>query len=115
ARDGWARVVLLSCPPVVLRLCTWWVLGVEIGFAPLALFRVTRAPAWWAAVLMHCGLLVLFSFWELSVGMLLFHLFVFDERWRVPLRHRYGCTSAAHSRAPCVLPKIAGSNCASTP
>jgi len=81
ARHGWARAALLAAPGVVLRLCTWSVLGIEIGFALLALFPRTRRFAWYAAVLMHCALLVLFDFWELSVGMLLFHVFTFDDRW----------------------------------
>ncbi len=78
------RAIMLAMPSVFLRLGTWLVLGVELLFAPLALFAATRRLAWYAAVGLHCGLLVLFDFPEISVGMLLLHVFTYDERWSPP-------------------------------
>lgn len=73
--------LLLALPGVFLRLCTWLVLGVELLFAPLALFPATRRIAWYVAVGLHCGLLLLFDFPEISAGMLILHVFTYDERW----------------------------------
>lgn len=81
ARPGLVRELLLASPPALLRLATWSALGLELAFAPLALLRRVRPWIWLAMVGMHAGLLVLVDFAELSVGMLVLHLFTFDPRW----------------------------------
>lgn len=81
ARDTQLRVELMLLAPLVLRLITWTALGLEIVFAPLALFRRTRAVAWTAMVGMHLALLLVMNFADLTFGVLLVHLFTFDERW----------------------------------
>jgi len=81
ARPGWVRDGIFWLPDLLQRALTWWVLMTELLFAPLALFPRGRQIAWGAAVLMHVGLLLSFRFWELSVGMLVFHLFLVDARW----------------------------------
>lgn len=80
ARPGPLREAMSAAPPL-LRLATWGGLAVEILAVPLALVRRTR-PWWWlAAVLLQLGILSMVAFADLTAGMLLAHLFVFDPRW----------------------------------
>jgi hypothetical protein len=81
ARPGPVREVLRALPDGVLRLATWGTLALELGFAPLALFRRTRPWAWGAMFLMHLSLILLIDFAELSLGMVLLHLLTFDPAW----------------------------------
>jgi hypothetical protein len=81
ARPGLPREMLLGLPPAFLKAATWGSLGLELGFAPLALFRRARPWLWAAMLLMHLGLLVLIDFADLSLGMVLLQLFTFDPAW----------------------------------
>jgi predicted DCC family thiol-disulfide oxidoreductase YuxK len=81
ARPGPLRELLLTLPPICLRLLTWSTLGLELLFAPLALVRRIRPWIWLAMVGMHLGLLVLVDFADLTFGMLLVHFFTFDPAW----------------------------------
>lgn len=83
-RPGLARDALRAMPKPLLHLATWGALAFEIGFAPLALFTVTRRWAWLAMLAMHCSLILLIDFADLSIGMVLMHLFTFDPRWIAP-------------------------------
>ena len=85
ARDTLFRTWMLGLPLPLLRGLTWLALALELAFAPLALFRVTRPLAWLSIVGMHLGILTVVSFADLTMGMLLFHLFTFDPRWLRPL------------------------------
>lgn len=81
ARPSVVRDALLAMPAVVLKGATWGALGLELLFAPLAIFRPLRRWLWLAMVCMHIGLLTLIDFADLSAAMLVFHLFVFDPAW----------------------------------
>jgi predicted DCC family thiol-disulfide oxidoreductase YuxK len=85
ARPWLLRDFLLWLPPVFLTLLTWTVLYVELLFAPIAL--VSRARPWvWATMLfIQFGFLFLLNFADLTLGMLLFHLFTFNPAW-IPAR-----------------------------
>jgi predicted DCC family thiol-disulfide oxidoreductase YuxK len=85
ARPGPLREALLALPGGVLRVATWGTLALELGFAPLALFRRSRPWVWGAMLLMHLGLIVLIDFAELSLGMVLLHFFTWDPGWVRPL------------------------------
>jgi predicted DCC family thiol-disulfide oxidoreductase YuxK len=87
ARPSILRATLLGLPDPLLRLASWSALALELAFAPLALFRRLRPWIWLAMVGMHVGLMVLVSFAELSLGMVLLHLFTFDPAW-IPGRYR---------------------------
>jgi hypothetical protein len=96
ARDGLLRDFVLRMPASGFQALTWTALGLEILFLPLALWRWTRPVIWSAMVLMHIGILGLVSFADLSVGMLMVHLFTVDSRWPAMLRavrHRFGSSS----------------------
>lgn len=81
ARDNMLRTQLLSMPEALLRWNTWGVLALEVLFAPLCLFRFTRKWTWLAMIGMHLGIVSLVNFADLTIGVLMVHLFTFDERW----------------------------------
>ncbi len=81
ARDYFITSFLASSPLWMTGLMTWGSLALEILFAPLALFSRIRPWVWLAMVGMHLGILAVVSFADLTAGMLLVHLFVFDGRW----------------------------------
>jgi predicted DCC family thiol-disulfide oxidoreductase YuxK len=84
ARPGVVREMLLALPDSLLRLATWGALGLELSFAPLALIRRLRPWLWSTMLLMHIGLIVVIDFADLSLGMVMFHLFTFDPAWIHP-------------------------------
>lgn len=73
--------LLLSLPPQLLHLMTWGALGLELLYAPLALFRRMRPWIWMAMLAMHLGLMLLIDFADLSFMMVVLHLFTFDPSW----------------------------------
>ena len=81
ARDTVLRTFLLALPPVFLKTATRSALGLELSYAPLALFRRLRPLIWLAMVCLHVGLMVLVNFADLTMGMLILHLFTFDPAW----------------------------------
>jgi predicted DCC family thiol-disulfide oxidoreductase YuxK len=81
ARPHGLRQWLLGLPPSALRLATWSALLLEIGFLPLCLFRVTRKWAWLLFIGFHLGILTVVNFADLTLGVLMIHLFTFDARW----------------------------------
>ncbi len=100
ARTGLARSAALALPGDALRGLTWSVLGVELLFAPLCLWRPARAAAWSAAAALHAGLLLLFAFPGLTAGMLLMHAFTFDARWWPRRGARAADREAAETPSP---------------
>jgi hypothetical protein len=83
ARPGGLQVILLALPPAFLRVATWGVLGLELAFAPLACVARLRPWLWAAMLALHLGLLVVIDFADLSLGMVLLHLFTFETgRWK---------------------------------
>ena len=81
ARPGLVRELVLALPDGVRALMTWGALALEVGFLPLALIARLRPWPWMAAVAMHVGIISLVSFADLSLGMLMLHVFTFDPRW----------------------------------
>jgi predicted DCC family thiol-disulfide oxidoreductase YuxK len=88
ARDTWAKDLLLAAPDVVHRLGTWSTLLLEMLFLPLCLFRRTRPWAFLAMLGMHAGILLTVTMADLTLGMLMFHLFVVEPDWGVDRRTR---------------------------
>ncbi len=86
ARPGVMRDALLALPQSFLDLATWGALALELLFAPLALSRKLRPWLWAAMLIMHLGLIALIDFADLSLGMVMLHLFTFDPGWVKPLR-----------------------------
>lgn len=86
ARPTLLRELLVAIPAPLLMAGTWAALAIETLFAPLALVRPLRPLLWGAMVAMHSSLIVLIDFADLSIAMLLFHLFTFDPAWLPPRR-----------------------------
>lgn len=87
ARPGGPRLLLLELPEAVARLATWGALAFELSFVLLALSRRLRPIAWTAMLAMHLAMILLIDFADLSLGMVMLHLFTFDPAW---LRARRG-------------------------
>ena len=81
ARDWVLRDLFLAMPEGVLQGLTWFVLYVELLFAPLYLMKGLRPWLWGAMLGVQLGFLLLLRFPDLTLPMLLFHLFTFDPRW----------------------------------
>ncbi len=87
ARNGVLRSFFLGLSPLILKSMTWLILGIELLFFPLALWRKSRPFIWLAAIFMHLGILVLIDFADLTLGMLMIHWFTFDARWLAPSKN----------------------------
>lgn len=81
ARPGLFRDLFLMLPEWATRLQTWGVLALEVLFLPLSFHRKTRMLAWLAMVIMHLGIVLVVDFADLTLGMLMMHLFSFDPEW----------------------------------
>ena len=86
ARPTFLREWALAMPPLLLRLATWGSLALELGFAPLALFRPLRPFVWTAMLALHTGLFATLDFADLTAGMVFLHLWTFDPAWVAPRR-----------------------------
>lgn len=91
ARDWFIRDLFLTLPDIALQAITWFILLVELLFAPLYLLRSLRFGLWFAMSGVQFGFLLLLSFPDLTIPMLLFHLLTFDPRW-LPARKLAGAT-----------------------
>jgi predicted DCC family thiol-disulfide oxidoreductase YuxK len=85
AHPSWLRETLLGLPSWLLHLGTWTMLAFELAFAPLALLPRLRPWLWGITLSMQLALLVLIDFADLSLGMVMFHLFACDPGWIRPL------------------------------
>ena len=85
ARDTVLRDILLQVP-ILLMISTWLALGLEILYLPLSLFKRLRPFVWLSMVGMHIGILLTIDFADLTIGVLMIHLFTFDSRWLLPAK-----------------------------
>lgn len=81
ARDWFLRDLFLSLPDIVLKSITWFILYVELLFAPLCLIKKLRFSLWTGMLFVQFGFLLLLNFPDLTIGMLLFHILIFDPSW----------------------------------
>jgi predicted DCC family thiol-disulfide oxidoreductase YuxK len=81
ARDGLISHLFLALPESLLRLITWFILLIEVLFAPLALWKPARPWLWGGMLLVQIGFALLLRFPDLTFAMLLFHLLTFDPGW----------------------------------
>jgi len=81
ARPTGVRDLLLALPQPFHLLLTWSALALELLFLPLALVARLRKFLWVSLLLMHFGLITLIDFADLSLGMVMIHLFTFDPAW----------------------------------
>ncbi|MEM9398643.1 MAG: HTTM domain-containing protein [Verrucomicrobiota bacterium] len=81
ARPGLFRDLMLILPESLTKCMTWSVLALEIAFVPLVIFRKTRPWVWLSMLLMHFGIMATVDFADLSLGMVMIHLFTFQSSW----------------------------------
>lgn len=81
SRPGLISSLLQQSPDIVMKLNTWGALALETLAFPLMLVGFLRPWVWLALIFMHVGIMLTVDFVDLTMGMLLIHLFVFDERW----------------------------------
>jgi predicted DCC family thiol-disulfide oxidoreductase YuxK len=81
ARDNALHEWILSAPDGILMAMTWGSLAMEILALPLLLISSARKWIWLGLLSMQVGILTLVDFADLTGGMLLAHLFVFDRNW----------------------------------
>ncbi len=81
ARDWILRDIFLALPPIYLKLLTWFILIVELFFAPLCLWKALRPWLWGIMLFVQFGFAFLLNFPDLTIAMLLFHMFTFDPNW----------------------------------
>lgn len=81
ARLGPIRDLMLSLPEVILQTLNYSTLALELLTLPLALIGRLRPWLWLSLVGLHIGILTTVAFADLTIGMLLIHLFTFNPAW----------------------------------
>ncbi len=82
ARDWWLPgITQYGLQGIAGNCATWFVIAGEFAAVPMSLFRLGRPLSWVIITLMHVGVLLLVRIPVVSAGMIVFHLFIFDERW----------------------------------
>ena len=84
ARPSALHAALRALPDGVLRLASWGTLGLELTFAPLVLSSRLRPWLWSLMLAMRLSLVVVIDFADLSLDMVMLHLFTFDPAWVRP-------------------------------
>jgi predicted DCC family thiol-disulfide oxidoreductase YuxK len=86
ARTGFVNEFLAGLPEGFWKIATWASLGLELVFAPFALFPRVRLLPWLGLLGMHIGILFVIDFADLTLAMILLHLATFDPAWLAPKR-----------------------------
>lgn len=76
ARDNFLVTWLLQSS--MLKLLTWSSLFLEITFLPLGCFYYTKNLYWFMYLGFHLGILMTINFVDLTLGVLMIHVFTFD-------------------------------------
>jgi len=80
-RLGWYGHVLDQIQPIYFRPLTWGTLVLQIGSPILASMRFTRFAWWVGMTAMHVFILMFINLPEVTVGMLFFHVFLWNREW----------------------------------
>ncbi|MBI3798893.1 MAG: DUF393 domain-containing protein [Deltaproteobacteria bacterium] len=83
-RPKLVREILLALPSEGLQLASWGALGVELAFAPLALFSRLRPWLWGLMLAIRVSLITVIGFADQSLAMVILHLFTFAPAWVRP-------------------------------
>ncbi|XWV25076.1 hypothetical protein QJ856_gp0701 [Tupanvirus deep ocean] len=81
ARDNFMVNIFLASPMIIIKFMTWFSLAAEILFLPLGVFYHTRKWYWLMFISIHLGILCLINFTDLTLGVLMIHIFTFEYRW----------------------------------
>lgn len=80
ARDNFIVKTLISMP-LILKISTYASLFAEISFVFFGLFKKLRKLYWYFFLFFHIGILTTINFTDLTFGMIVSHLFLYDGRW----------------------------------
>jgi hypothetical protein len=86
ARPGPIREWLLGLPWYCLAALTWLTLVGELVSLPLLITRRGRLVNWAWMLAMHISVFMVVDFADLTLGMVMIHLFTFDPKWLGKLR-----------------------------
>ena len=81
SRPGVIREWMLTLPWFWLAMLTWITLVGELVSLPLSIWSKGRCVVWVWMMAMHVGVLMVVDFADLTMGMLIIHLFTFDPEW----------------------------------
>ena len=81
SRNNIGVQMLLMMPDFVLNFMTWLSLFAEISFLFIGCAYHMRRFYWAFFMAFHIGILALINFADLTFGMLMIHIFTFDQRW----------------------------------
>lgn len=81
ASDILTRFQWLQLNEAASKTIGWSVILIEILFLPAIFHSSMRKGAWAASVLMHLGIATTTQLTEISLAMLVFHLFLFESSW----------------------------------
>ena len=81
ARQDNIIVTIILRNPDLIKLMTWGSLFLEISFLFLGTFYRTRKLYWSLFMGFHIGILMTVNFSDLTLGMIIPHLFTFDVTW----------------------------------
>lgn len=81
ARPSVLRDFVVSLPSALLHAASFAALALEVCFLPLALSSRARPWLWGAMLSLHLALIALVQFADLSLAMVLLHVFTFDPTW----------------------------------
>ena len=81
SRSNIGVYLLLTLPEIVLKFMTWTSLFAEISFLFLGCFHHLRRFYWAFFMGFHLSILCLINFSDLTLGMMMIHIFTFDIRW----------------------------------
>ena len=65
----------------LIKLLTWGSLALELSYLFIGTFYRTRKYYWLASMAFHMGIICTVNFTDLTVGMIVAHLFSFDPSW----------------------------------
>lgn len=80
SRNNFITNIILAYP-LLSTLMTWSALFIETSFLFFGLFSKFRPLYWIVVLFMHVGILLTHNFTDLTIGMIISHLYLFDNRW----------------------------------
>ena len=81
SRDYFYTKFYLALPDYIMNVVTWCSLLAELLFLPLSIFKFARPLMWLALTMMQINILFLLDMMDLTLGVLIFHFFVFNINW----------------------------------
>lgn len=94
---------LLALPDIFSSMATWGALLAEVLYLPFYAWRKSRPFIWVTLLSMHFGLMITMDFADLSLGMVMIHLFTFQPEWLPGRRPRLGSHFAIGFDGSCLF------------